>query len=326
MNFKAYTSSETVCSVPNFIPNTAHWNNARLQHFSLHANSHKRLAYLDPCLPSALAALAPGATIESMPSLIDESKSLLICFDDCWSFFSWAKWWSQLNSKDTERPIVVLHADDHADLDPPYLILDQYRIIDAFTGWPVSMDTPESIASSILSGAIGIGSFFVPLLHRVPNIEIRHLVPGHRSIGSKRLSPNYETTHLGLPKMQRLSLTESEDGAAVYIRTTEPARWVQNLPENAHVLLHIDLDYFNNRYAGDENWQHSTPLHDPQPVTMSLLLHNLCQVLDLSAPRARIDHCAIALSPGFCPSEHWLFLLDRLRSGLEPASIVLPKI
>lgn len=101
-------------------------------------------------------------------------------------------------------------------------------------------------------------------------------------------------------------------GESVYIGTDDLAAWTADIPTDAAVLLHIDLDYFNDRHGGGR------PSSDRDPTEFESLIRvrEICTALAVRGLAARIEHTAICCSPGFCPSERWEALLWHLRDGL----------
>jgi hypothetical protein len=85
------------------------------------------------------------------------------------------------------------------------------------------------------------------------------------------------------------------------------------MPQNAAILLHIDLDYFNDRYGGGV----VAGRREPTEKEMIGRIDKFCEALSLSGLQHRIENTTIALSPGFCPSEYWQVLLKTLIAGLR---------
>lgn len=100
---------------------------------------------------------------------------------------------------------------------------------------------------------------------------------------------------------------------SVYIGTDDLAAWTADIPADAAVLLHIDLDYFNDRHGGG----HPSPGRDPSEFESLIRVREICTALAARGLAARIEHTAICCSPGFCPSERWEALLWHLRDGLK---------
>src|SRR5260221_198120 len=149
------------------------------------ACAHRQLYELDPHLTNVVNSMACGWSVEDLPRLMYCNDSGIVAFDDSWTLFAWSLWWTHRHQADPSLEVVVLHADDHRDLVSPLLVkVERWlesgdeRWIDLLTGRQVSLDDAESVALAILSGAIGIGTFMVPLIHSLRRVEIRHLCLG----------------------------------------------------------------------------------------------------------------------------------------------------
>jgi hypothetical protein len=195
--------------------------------------------------------------------------------------------------------------------------------VDPFTGVITSLSDPETVHSAVTSHAIGIGSFIVPWIDTIPDLEIRHLCPNAMTLTRTHLTPSSfrdERFKFG----ERLAVQEHAANPsaadATYLATNKPGQWVADIPSDAAVLLHFDLDYFNNRFAGGLLGDNREPdLHEMAERTDALF-----QGLACAGIQRQIEHISVALSPGFCPSCHWEFLLERVKSGLTQIGLSCP--
>jgi len=74
------------------------------------------------------------------------------------------------------------------------------------------------------------------------------------------------------------------------------------------------MDYFNDRYDGDSDWQGRTRLHDPSEPELKRRLDavlNSLEGLDRS-----VSDIAIGISPGFFPAEFWAPYVERIDARL----------
>lgn len=304
-----------------------------LPHLLAEAHAHRLLHQLDPDLDRMLNRIAPEWTANDLPQLLSCSKNGIVAFDDSWTLFAWSRWWMEVYACDPSVEVVILHVDDHRDLLNPLLAKLQSgltsrrdRWIDMVTGRWVSLKDAQSIASAILSGAIGIGTFVVPLLHTLRRVEIRHLRVGSEQSVQSSLRPSTVIDDRLLPMATRLSMEEhiisarSPNLSYVYSSTSDVQEWVQGIPNHAKILLHIDLDYFNDRYAGGRKQSRS----EAGEREMQADIQSLCNVLEVNGLCGRIENTAVALSPGFCPSLHWEFLLCHLQRGLHAVGCPCP--
>ena len=117
-----------------------------------------------------------------------------------------------------------------------------------------------------------------PFLHELASCEFRHLsqsvssrspVHAHRIVlnaeGDTLLRPGAPRPGIGL---EACDARREEAASHRYIVTHSPEVWLMDLPDWP-VLLHIDMDYFNNRFDRDSDWQKAAlPRHDPDLPAM----------------------------------------------------------
>lgn len=235
-----------------------------------------------------------------------------ISLNDSWTLYSWSKWLAKQNTIPDE--IIILHVDYHNDLMSPRIAKSDDGYIDILTGTYFDIANPESVENAILSGAIGVGSFMVPLLHKINKVHLRHLCDGPllaKKAQINSLKKEWENdTLIGLnskrPKVtfERLDENKFSPENIHYKITNDTEEWISALP-NVPILLHIDMDYFNCRYDGDSDWQHHLPRFDPAYQEIEKRIDSVCAALLKSEIKNRVVDIAIALSPGFYPAEFW---------------------
>jgi hypothetical protein len=224
--------------------------------------------------------------------------------------------------------VVVLHVDDHDDLMSPRIVRDGGRWIDAITRCPFELSDQDSIRAAIHSGAVGIGSFIVPLLFHLPRVDIRHLYsprPRTGLAGAFRLGPESTTDDLLAPGKlrQAVRLDDADEGpptpdtpAGTYIGTADRSQWLDDLPD-APVLLHIDLDYFNNRYDSSPDWRERVDRHDPGEAEILDSVDALFDALVATGASEKVVDIAVAISPRFFPAEYWCSTVERVRNKID---------
>lgn len=278
--------------------------------------------HIDPKLDEALAWWNEGIRRESMALATRREGRILRCLYDTWTLQSWSEWLARRREKRNQH-LVVLHVDDHRDLGSPRLFAEGDGWVDAITGTICDLHDPASVRHAIESGAIGMGSFLTPFLHIVRCAEVRHLCQAPKVCATvdHRVQWTFERDTLINPQRDRpaIRLDRSLEGLGpgTYRITPDVDSWLDGIGEGP-ILLHIDLDYFNNRYDGDSDWSNRPVLFDPplaqifakiDEVTDALIRHNL---LD------RLEDIVIAYSPGFFPGEFWREADARLVGGLGP--------
>lgn len=242
-----------------------------------------------------------------------------LSLSDAWTLHTFAR---ALANTPRDRPIVVLHVDDHEDLQAPRLRLpaagDHVRHpTDLFTGLAVDSSDPPQVAAAIRSGAIGMGSFLPPLLH-ARSVQLRHLKPGPfrgRVPGRYAVALTEQDDPIAGPGVRRPACSiGAPDSEGAYVLAEEPEAWLAGLPTSATVLLHVDADAFNDRYDGDSDWQEHERRHDPDGDRVAASVRETLDALSDLLPDITSAH--VAVSPGFFPAEHWQPTVDALLSGL----------
>lgn len=176
--------------------------------------------------------------------------------------------------------------------------------------------------AAIESGALGMGSFLTPILHRVPLAEVRHLCqpPKARSTQDFTIEPVGQPDNLLDPDRirpaVRLSPTHKPPGPGRYRLTPDVNDWLDELPDRP-IVLHIDMDYFNNRYDGDTDWISRPQRFDPPLEQILLKIDEMVAALRRPGLAARLVDVVVAYSPGFFPAELWAAAADRLVLQLE---------
>jgi hypothetical protein len=215
-----------------------------------------------------------------------------------------------------------LHVDDHRDLGTPRLIEDGPGWWDPIGGAPVRLDTPDSVEGALDSGALGMGSILTPFLHRFPRAEVRHLCqpPKATVTDDYRIVATTEPDTLLEPGRRRPAITlassPGETGPGRYRLTPDVDDWLAGANTGA-VLLHIDMDYFNNRFDGDSEWPTRSSPFDPSLDQVLGKIDEMIGALRRTGVGARIEDVVIAYSPGFFPGELWGPAEARLRPALE---------
>ncbi|HEX3651877.1 MAG TPA: hypothetical protein VHU18_03540 [Rhizomicrobium sp.] len=264
--------------------------------------------HVDPNLGIGLKWWGGGIENGSMASASHRNGRMLTCLYDTLTLRSWCEWLAARDS-DSRAPL-VLHVDDHRDLGSPRLFIDEGGLCDAITGDRVSMTEPDTVAAAISSGAIGMGSFLTPFLYALPGAEIRHLCQPPKATKTSDFVVEHITRPDTLidPTKQRpavLLRPETEaSGPGTYRVTPDLRSWLGGVPEGP-TLLHIDMDYFNNRYDGDSGWHDQPEKLDPNFEDIAEKIKALGDALRTHGIMDRIEDAVVAYSPGFFPAEYW---------------------
>ncbi|WP_324035338.1 hypothetical protein [Aeromonas caviae] len=279
--------------------------------------------YVDPQLDKGLAWWGSHLRYQDMALARKRRGRLLLSLNDTWTLESWSEW---LASNPQHPHITVLHVDDHKDLGAPRIFQRADGWFDPITGQTFSLQHPSSVTNAIKSGALGMGSFLTPFLHYAPDTDVRHLCQGPKCVGTvdSTIKLEFLPDTLLNPDERRPWISLIPDDKNVehgrYRFTNDLEAWLEGLSSAAGkdtaILLHIDMDYFCNRYDGDSDFiEHPGPLDCSLPEVLTRV-DELTQSLHRHHIVDRLANIVIAFSPGFFPAEFWAKSCDRLLAGL----------
>lgn len=269
--------------------------------------------YVDPRLREGLAWWQADMPLQLLPQAVVQRPRYQLSLNDSWTLYAWSNWLArQRQDGHLPQEVIVLHIDDHRDCMAPLLFQQPGQVYqDGISRALVNVDEPATIAAAICSGAIAVGSFLTVFLHHCPRVQLRHLFPPHRRAAAHQaggISRVTEADALRGPAYQRpaVAFEAAETGTGLaYLPTDQLAIFLADIPPEVPVLLHVDMDYFNNRFDGDSDWPQHETIHDPPPEQV---LHQVREVftavLATIAPSQLAD-ITVALSPGFFPAELW---------------------
>ncbi|MHC8378401.1 hypothetical protein ACYZT3_21075 [Pseudomonas sp. MDT1-16] len=276
--------------------------------------------YVDPRLTEGLSWWGGDLRYQDMAAARKRKGRVLLSLNDTWTLESWSEW---LAKNPAHPDITVLHVDDHKDLGAPRLFERADGWVDPIKGQAVNLHQPDTVRNAIMSGALGMGSFLTPFLHYAPATDVRHLCQGPKCVGTVdsviKLELLADTLLSPTEFRPGVSLVPDENGAGRgrYRFTDDLDAWLEGLEGGGTaILLHIDMDYFCNRYDGDsDSVEHPCPLNCPLPEVLSRI-DELTQALHRHGLVIRLEDIVIAFSPGFFPAEFWAQSCDRLLLGL----------
>jgi hypothetical protein len=274
--------------------------------------------YIDPNLSVGLEAL--GVELAQVPYWYEYRVGSQITLFDSWSLVNWCNWLSKCPEPPTA--VTILHADAHEDLMSPRIArTSSGGLYDTVHSRSIALRSPETVKGAIAGGAIGIGSYIVPILLAGPRITIRHLdhstrgrplgvkmaldvvdqiddITGQRRIHTSK-NPNYTHGHS-------------------YELFTDPDCWA-DCSGTEPILVHVDADYFLNRYNGSSNslngvWHESS---DVAWRRFDLFEHAMKSVVS----SGRVKTWSLALSPGFFPATLWTECIERFLGLVSTATV-----
>lgn len=278
--------------------------------------------YVDPRLSEGLQWWGAGLSYGDMATARFRQGRVLWALYDTWTLESWSQWLARAPRQDGS--LTILHIDDHRDLGSPRLFIEPEGWRDPITGQIVDLGKPESVTKAIESGAIGMGSFLTPFLHLHPTADVRHLCQAPKCVGTTdfRFKLGNRLDDLLDPAATRptieLEPTSTGAGPEGYRYTDSLVDWLEGIGEGP-ILLHIDLDYFCNRYDGDSDALTSPKPLDPTISEIRARIIELGKSINDAGVVDRIDDIAIAFSPGFFPAELWEEVSNELLSAFGEA-------
>ena len=296
--------------------------------------------YVDPHLDKGLTWWRAGTQIHDIYTQVCHSPEGQISLRDSWTLFSWSKWLVKRRERGLmTNDVVVLHVDDHNDLMTPRLTSQDGGWRDTIFFETFDLYDPNTVRLAILRGSVGVGSFMSPFIHTVPHLQLRHLsqtAPADKvqdalimrqTVADVLLDIGGQRPSVGILQ-QKKSLDDSlqTDIVGPYRLTPRLDYWLADLPD-APVLLHIDMDYFNNRYNGDSDWSARRSSHDPGQPDIIRKIDDLFDAMIESKAVSRIEDVSVALSPGFFPAELWEASIARIQARLSAIgwTIALPR-
>ncbi|WP_375444403.1 hypothetical protein [uncultured Fibrella sp.] len=280
--------------------------------------------FVDPDLQKGLSWWNKDLKPENIHQQYQRSPLYQLSLTDNWSLYSWSLWLQSKNNQASTVDVIILHVDDHTDFMSPLLTKEGDIWADLITGNAFDINQPETVKAAVLSGAISVGSFIAPFFHGIRNITFRHLRNKYRTgIAESKTSLYPSLTYDQLlregqlrPSISLKSFNSIGHRSVDYQVSDSATDWLSNLPKNIPVLLHIDMDYFNNRFDGDSDWQERVNKLDPTQDEISTQIRSLFSHLWQKVERSQVEDITVALSPGFFPAEYWQQSIELLHEQL----------
>jgi len=277
--------------------------------------------YVDPDVRQGLEWWRAGTTVSDIPFQLSDTARGQLALNDAWTLYAWSKWLAERRRSGTAiHQVVVLHIDDHDDLMTPRLIFRDNNWWDAISGERFDLFDPETVRSAILTGAIGVGSFMSPFIHTLQRVHLRHLCQTTGDNDGKDdglVTKHLPDTILAVDAYRPAIAVAAplRPSAGSYRITRHLDTWLDALPD-APVLLHVDMDYFNNRYNRDSDWMAREGRHDPTLPDIIQTMDAVFDAINESGIAARIENVTVALSPGFFPAVLWAASIGRMQAHL----------
>lgn len=280
--------------------------------------------HVDPRLEDGLRWWDPALALPDLPAAVRGTGANQLSLEDAWTAVALSRW---LADRPGER-MTILHVDDHTDLMEPLLsrrAAGGWK--DLLTAADVDLRRPATVAAAVASGAIGVASFFTPFIFDVAQGEIRHLRASAGAAGSDlmRLLPRDRSDELLEPGAVRPAIELATPGAAPddgwsYRVTSDPSAWLAELARGP-LMLHIDFDYFCNRFNGDSDWHEYPHDNDVGQQEIERRVDRMVAALAEAGVAGAVQSVCGALSPGFFPAEYWAMTVERVCAGLASLGV-----
>jgi hypothetical protein len=277
--------------------------------------------HVDPLIGPALESWG-SIGLSQMATARHRSGRVLTALYDTWTLLGWSEWAARA-APASDAHITILHVDDHRDLGSPRLAEVGGRLEDMITGREFDVRDPASVRAACESGAVGMGSFLTPFLIAFPNCDVRQLGQAPKVTGTvdslvvaTGVADDLLRPGAVRPGVALAPAPEARPGPGRYRATDDLAAWLEDIGPGP-VLLHVDMDYFNNRYDGDGDWPDRYPRHDPPLDAVIARIDEVCSAMLSAGATGRVVDAAVAYSPGFFPAEMWHEADLALRAGLE---------
>ena len=237
-----------------------------------------------------------------------------LCLSENWLPYAFCKLTQGIIKK---QNLSIIHVDDHSDLMAPYIGYVNGVVMNMITRELVDFNDSESIKRAILSGAITIGSMLTSIVYPLEKFKIFHVKQGaERKMFTIKKSSF--TDNIIIDKCERICIdVNSVQESKNYLITQNWDDVVNSISENEKCLLHIDMDYFNNRYNASTSWYKENKRHDPTFRQQMLVMDRLFSSVKKINEKAKILNVLIGISPSFYPQEYWAMGLQYLVDGFE---------
>ena len=247
-----------------------------------------------------------------------------LCLSECWLPYAW----SCIRSREVTplKHLTILHIDDHSDLMSPFISYDKDWSFDLLTGKEVSFADPYTIKSAVQSGAITIGSMLTPIARSAEITRVLHL---KQRVDQKREShftfvPKYDEDFYEPVRRAVLNYSQPElSSDNLYVRSSKIEELLPYIGKDETLILHIDMDYFNNRYNGSTDWTECDQHIDINMAKQKEMMLSLCHALGRLNQLHRIENVLIGISPSFYPVEYWKDGLHYLFKQLNANGIMV---
>lgn len=257
-----------------------------------------------------------GISEQGIDTYCNVKNNSALCLSENWLVYAYAKIMEKKNYN--IKKMTIIHVDDHTDLMKPFIYWDNGKYYNMINNQRICFNNSSSLKQAIMSGAITIGSMLTAIVYSQEQTEIFHL----KQNAETKSNAFYKTTVFDsvlMDNAQRISIDFSNQNIN-YNNYTLTSNWeyiIQNIKINIPCILHIDMDYFNNRYNASTSWKENANRHDPNFIEQKKSMDTLICAVERILKKVDINCVLIGISPSFYPVEYWNAGLKYLIEGLD---------
>lgn len=262
-----------------------------------------------------------GISAEEVGEYCLIKDNMALCLSENWLSYAF----SYLSEKDgcNNMSMNIIHVDDHSDLMSPFICLEKDKYYNMLSGDEIKFYDSESIKKAVRSGAITIGSMLTAIIYSMNQTNIIH-IKNDVQPQEYKLSKDIIFDIMLREGSQRI-VANKQCGCAEknrYFITNDWNDLENRMNWDLPSLLHIDMDYFNNRYNASTSWTECQKRHDPNFAQQQHEMDKLIASIESIKKRTCIKYVLIGISPSFYPVEYWEGGLNYLLTELQRIGII----
>ena len=243
-------------------------------------------------------------------------RNTALCLSENWLPYALLKLQQHIGSIGDD--LTIIHVDDHQDLMSPFISIQNGSYFDMIRGKEIMLRDMGSLKEAVQSGAITIGSMLSAIIYPVKRSNIIHIKQGAEQ---SLYAISKETFHdVMLPCYgDRICITKKDysNNEQFYFLTDNWGEAEKRVSSDTTCVLHIDMDYFNNRYNASTDWKNNPYRLDTPFLKQKKLIDDLVDAVSRIHHRSQIKFLLVGISPSFYPVEFWKDGLTYLLTQLE---------
>lgn len=263
-----------------------------------------------------------GISINDVANYCCISKNMALCLSENWLTYALVNLIEKNELND--KSITIIHIDDHKDMMSPFIGYKEGIYYNLITKEDINFRDSNSIRKAIKSGAITIGSILTVFAYMIEEIDIIHIKKNleYEEYGFTKDTFIDSIIH---EKCERICIKKDRAAFNRYYAISDWKKIIKKIKPESTCILHIDMDYFNNRYNASTDWMNNNDRHDPsineQKKEMDYLIEGIKKINEVTP----IKYLLLGISPSFYPVEYWEEGINYLVSNLEKIGIGIGK-